>query len=473
MATLRQVTGALARHMVVEAPRPRVVREWPYAPWLAVATVCFGAFLGQLDASIVTLALPALGSSFHVGLAGVEWVSLAYLLTLVALLAGVGRLADAWGRKQLYLYGFALFALASAACGFAPTLGALIGFRVVQAVGAALLQANSVALVTTSVPADRMRLALGVQAAAQALGLAVGPTLGGVLVGELGWRWVFWVNLPVAAVGIVAGRYLLPRTTTRNPARSFDLGGLALLATAAGALLLALSAASGLAVPGWAVAALLVASALAAAGFVAVEARVAAPLVDLAALRRPAVSGGLAAALGGYLLLFGPLVLVPVLLTARGGSVVTAGLVTTALPVGFGLAAILGGRVVPRSWSDRRRCVAGALGCAVALAALVVVAPSPPALFGALGVVGLGLGLFTPANNTLVLAAVPAQRRGVGGGLVNMARGLGTSLGVAAVALTLHLAGGDGPRLAFAMLAAVGIAVAVLAHLAGSGEDPV
>src|SRR5437016_2618215 len=106
--------------MLIEARRPRVVREHPRAGWLAVATVCFGAFMGQLDASIVTLAFPALQRQFHAPLAAVQWVSLAYLLTLVALLVGVGQLADAWGRKLLYLYGFALFTLASAACGLAP-----------------------------------------------------------------------------------------------------------------------------------------------------------------------------------------------------------------------------------------------------------------------------------------------------------------------------------------------------------------
>src|SRR5205085_6861860 len=142
-----------------------------------------------LDASIVTLAFPALQRQFHAPLAAVQWVSLAYLLTLVALLVGVGQLADAWGRKLLYLYGFALFTLASAACGLAPGLTWLIAFRVGQAIGAAMLQANSVALVVTSVPRDRMRAALGVQAAAQALGLALGPTLGGVLVTFAGWQW--------------------------------------------------------------------------------------------------------------------------------------------------------------------------------------------------------------------------------------------------------------------------------------------
>src|SRR5580704_2990607 len=113
-----------------EPARPAVIREHPMAPWLAVATVCFGAFMGQLDASVVTLAFPALQRQYGVALAGVQWVSLAYLLTLVALLVPVGRWSDRCGRKLVYLYGFVVFTAASAACGLAPSLPALIALRV-------------------------------------------------------------------------------------------------------------------------------------------------------------------------------------------------------------------------------------------------------------------------------------------------------------------------------------------------------
>lgn len=119
----------------------------------------------------------------------------------------------------MYLYGFAVFTAASAACGLAPTLAALVGFRVVQAVGAALMQANSVALVTTSAPPGRMRSALGIQAAGQAIGLALGPTIGGALVATLGWRWVFGVNVPIGIAALIVSHYLLPRTAAaRAPA---------------------------------------------------------------------------------------------------------------------------------------------------------------------------------------------------------------------------------------------------------------
>src|SRR3984957_750260 len=151
------------RSILMEAPRPAAVRRHPRAPWLAVGVVCFGAFMGQLDASIVTLTFRPMEHEFGAPLAGVQWVSLAYLLALVALLAPAGRIADAIGRKLVYGYGFVVFTDGSAACALAPGLGALVGCRLVQAVGAAMLQANSVALVTTSVPRRRMGLAVGGQ----------------------------------------------------------------------------------------------------------------------------------------------------------------------------------------------------------------------------------------------------------------------------------------------------------------------
>src|SRR6202035_1385650 len=215
-------------------------------------------FMGQLDASIVTLTFRPMEHEFGAPLAGVQWVSLAYLLALVALLAPAGRIADAIGRKLVYGYGFVVFTGGAAACALAPGLGALVGCRLVQAVGAAMLQANSVALVTTSVPRRRMRLALSVQAAAQAIGLGLGPTLGGLLTDTAGWRAVYWINVPVGCIAVVAGRYLLPRTRRRSRADSFDWPGAVLLAAATSALLLVLSAASGLALPGWAVAGLAV-----------------------------------------------------------------------------------------------------------------------------------------------------------------------------------------------------------------------
>ncbi len=455
---------------LIEPARPAAVREHRFAPWFAVSSVCVGAFMGQLDASIVTLAFPALQREFHASLAAVQWVSLAYLLALVGLLAGAGRLADASGRKLIYLYGFVIFTAASAACGFATSLGALVAFRVVQAAGAAMLQANSVALVVTSVPRARMRAALGVQAAAQALGLALGPTAGGLLVGSAGWRWVFWVNVPIGCAAVVFGRYLLPRTRERASADGFDGAGLALLATASTALLLAISGVSGLGLPLWGIAALAVTAAAAAAGFWARERRSRRPLVDVALLRAPAVSAGLAGALCGYLVLFGPLALIPQVLTSRGIGAAHAGALLTALPAGFALAALTADRVLPRSLGNRRRCVTGGAVATAAAAGLAATSAGSAAGVTLLAILGLGLGLFIPANNTAIMAAIPPALSATAGGMVNMTRGAGTALGIAAVTLSLHLTGTD--RTALAVLTAAALLATATGFTARTPDAP-
>ncbi|MFD4394726.1 MFS transporter [Kitasatospora sp. NPDC058478] len=500
---------ALAARLLTERPRPRGIAGWRHAHWLAVGTVCLGAFLGQLTASVTALVFPALGRHFDAGFAAVEWVALAYLLVLVALLAPVGWLSDLIGRKTMYLGGFAVFALASLGAGYAGSLGVLVACRAVQAVGGAMMQANSVALVARGVPEHAMRRALGIQAAAQGLGLALGPSLGGLLVEHASWRWVFWINVPIGVLGILAGWFLLPRTRTGPPpavgtgqqlaagtggppagaaARlpaprtedgplapgvasppatasggRFDLAGLLLLTGSTTALLLALSTASGLPLPGWAAAALLLAAAVLALALVRQERRAARPILAPGLVNTPGVRSGLVVSLIGYLLLFCPLVLGPVLLTGAGVPVARAGLVITLLPAAFALAATVGGALLPRGWSDVARCRAGAVLAGAGLLLFALLPVSGAAVAVPLLLAGYGLGLLLPANNALVMRAIPAQCSAVGGGMVNMARSLGTALGTALPVLGVHLAGpAAGGRTVLLALAAVAVAAVAL-----------
>jgi MFS family permease len=456
------------RTILTEAPRPAAIRSHPWAPWLAVAVVCFGAFMGQLDASIVTLTFRPMEREFAAPLAAVQWVSLAYLLVLVALLTPAGRIADAVGRKLVYGYGFAVFTAGSLACAFAPSLGLLVACRVFQAVGAAMLQANSVGLVTTSAPPGRMRLGLSIQAAAQAIGLGLGPTLGGLLTQTVGWRAVYWINVPVGCVAIVAGRYLLPRTRERCEGASFDWPGAALLGAAIIALLVALSVLGGLSAPGW-LGALMAGIAMAAAlAFAVRQRRAPHPLIPRELVRSARITLGLAGALLGYLVLFGPLVLVPQLLAGHG-SVLRTGLILSALPAGFGVAALGAEAVLPRGLRNRTRGSIGAAACAAVMVMLSFMSSNTVGIVLLLGMAGLSLGILVPANNALIMRTGAASSAGTLGGLVNMARGIGTTLGIALVTLALHLGGSAGPGrhqggvLAFAMLAAAAACAAVIA----------
>jgi MFS family permease len=475
------------RSILQEQARPAVIRESRRAPWLAVSVVCFGAFMGQLDASIVTITFPAMERDFSAPVAAVQWVSLIYLLGLVAMLAPAGRLGDAVGRKLVYTYGFAVFTVASAACGLAPSLGVLVALRLIQAIGAAMLQANSVALVTTSAPKVRMRFALGVQAGAQSVGLALGPTLGGLLITTVGWRAVYWVNVPVGIAAVVAGRYLLPRTRQFSRPEKFDWPGTLLLVAWTSALLLVLSAVSGLSLPAW-LAALFAALALAgAAAFIRREGSTRHPLIPVWLLRSRPLSLALAGAACGYLTLFGPLVLIPQVLGHT--STARAGLLLSALPLGFGLAALLGDLVLPKAWGDRRRGFAGALLTCTVMCAATVVPVTQATVAVQLALAGLGLGIFVPANNTVIMRSTADSSASLVGGLVSMARGIGTTFGISLMALALHLGtqssqagnhgfathhgypGAEQARPAFIVLAVAAATAAAIALAAGRTRE--
>jgi EmrB/QacA subfamily drug resistance transporter len=464
---------------LTEAARPDAIRNRPDAHWFVVGTVCVGAFMGQLDASIVTLALPALRKEFHASIGSVEWVALAYLLTLIATVPAIGRLADVAGRKLLYVYGFVVFSLASVACGLAPNLVSLDVLRVVQAIGAAMLQANSVALITLAMPRGMLGRGIGVQGAAQAVGLALGPTVGGLLVGLGGWRLIFFVNAPVGLIGTVAGWFLLPRTRDRAAPAPFDWLGLALFAPAVTMLLLALSQAEHSAALSTVVVGLLAAAALLAVLFVRRQLTTPAPMIDPALFRRTAFSAGIGSGLLSYFLLFGVLFVTPFFLEAhhhlQPGA---AGLALTTLPVGLATVAPLAGRAADRLGA-RPLTVAGMLLSAVALVGLSVGRNQLWAVVVALGVAGLGLGLFTPANNAAIMGTVPSYQAGSAGGILNMTRGVGTALGVAVIALVYSAAAGPSGTLSiagssrgFAVAAGVLAVVAVAAAAVSARRPP-
>jgi EmrB/QacA subfamily drug resistance transporter len=464
-----QAPRALRRRLLTEPRRPTVVRESPRAHWYVVGTVCIGAFMGQLDASIVTFALPTLGRELHAGVGAVEWVALVYLLVLVATVATVGHLADALGRKLIYVYGFAVFSTASALCGLAPTLAVLIGARVLQAVGAAMLQANSVALIVEALPRPILARGIGVQGTAQALGLALGPVVGGALLAVGGWRLIFLVNVPAGAVGLVLAWFLLPRRRTSTQIGGGDpVGALLLALTIAGTLLyLSLANEAGYANP--LLLAALAGGLLAAVLFTHHERRDPAPMIDLSLLRRRALSIGLSSGLFAYIVLFGTLLVVAYYLSATGIGAGAAGVRLAVLPIALAIAAPLAGRRASRA-NERRLTSAGLLLTGTGLLAISFWAGTA-GLLAALALVGVGIGVFIPANSARIMAAAPAGRTGVISGVLNMTRGMGTALGIAlAGAVYIAAAGASGAAVARTSAAAAGrgltVTFAVLGALA-------
>jgi MFS family permease len=432
-------SAAARRRLLTEPRRPAAVRNSARAHWYLVAAVCLGAFMGQLDASIVTVALPRIGRSIGASASVTQWVALSYMLVLLVALVLAGALADRVGRKLLYTWGFVVFTLGSLLCGLAPSLPLLIGARVLQGLGAAMLQANSVALIRESLPDHLLRRGIGIQGAAQAIGLALGPAAGGLLVALDGWRLIFFVNVPVGIVAIVLARLLVPRSQVGRRRERREAGdGRDCDSHEPGA-------------PD-------------------PEAREA-PSVG-ALLRQRVVSLGLASGLISYLAMFGALFVIPYYLLATGVGPTTSGLELATLPIALGIAAPLAGRVP-------RRLAGGVLGsCGLLLLAggLTELALTPTGASRLLGLAlaGAGLGIFIPLNNSAILAAGPRARAGVLGGVVNMTRTLGAILGVAlASELYTRLAGASSASpeaathallvtlLALAGLATVGAAIQI------------
>jgi MFS family permease len=229
------------RRLSAEPPPLAYFTRKVWYPWLIVGLVCIGAFIGQLDATIVQLALPTLGKTFAASLESVSWVSLAYLVAFASCLPIFGRLCEMFGRKSLYLMGYLLFVVASTLCGLASDLTWLIVFRVLQGIGGSLLGANSISILVRAVDQERRGRALGFFAAAQAVGMSAGPAAGGLLLGALGWHWVFWVSVPFGLVAAVVGWLVLPRTDKVDSDKAFDWHGALLLAPALTLLVLALN----------------------------------------------------------------------------------------------------------------------------------------------------------------------------------------------------------------------------------------
>lgn len=468
------------------APLALLARQ-SFHPWLVVGVTCIGAFIGQLDASIVQLALPTLQLTFKASVNEVRWTAIAYLLAFAACLPVFARLCEMFGRKLLYLAGFALFGAASLMCGLAQDLPTLVAFRALQGIGGSLLGANSIAILVKSVPADQRGHAIGYFTAAQAIGVSAGPVVGGLLLASLGWQWVFWVAVPFSVAAVVLGWLVLPRTENVVD-ETFDWPGALLLMPS---LLLAVLALNQLSV--WAPLSLpMIACVVGAAAllfmFVRRERKAAFPLIELRLFRGGGFSTGIAGVALSYALLYAMLFLSSyALLHGWHNSARVTGLKLALIPVAIGLLAPLGITLSHR-WGMR---AVGVIGMALCLAALLTfvaigfwfeyesLAPGLTGMF----VFGAGLGLFMAPNSNATIAAAPAQHSGVAAGVVNLMRVLGSCIGVSAassmMAWRLEQRGGrdsldvlfDGLALldaiesSLAVLVLFAVAVAVLSFL--------
>ncbi|MBT2387562.1 MFS transporter [Streptomyces sp. ISL-11] len=400
--------------------------------WGPLTAVCLGTFMLLLDVTIVVVALPDMAPALHASLSDLQWVIDGYALALAALLLGAGAAADILGRRRVHVAGTVLFAAASLACGLASSPVALVAARGVQGVGAAAMFATTLPLLGSVYQGRRRSVALGLWGAVSGAAAAIGPVVGGLLTQGPGWRWIFFVNLPVS----VAAVWLTLRTVPESRAergRRIDWAGTAAFACFAAATTYAVVRTGS---DGWTSAPTLATFGLAALAllcFVLVERRVAHPLLDLSLFRKPAFVGVMAGALAYNTAAFAVLPYTSVWLqTVLGLSPLRGGLAVLPLAATSFVVAAVGGRLLHGVRPGLTIGVGLALIGAGTLGQAVLDAGSSwTALLPGLVLAGVGTGLVAPALAGAALAAVPPERAGMAGGAVNTFRQLGYAFGVA------------------------------------------
>jgi EmrB/QacA subfamily drug resistance transporter len=408
--------------------------------WRALAAMSLAAFMTYLDNNIVNVAIPTIQRSLHLSVAGLEWVVSSYLLTLAGLLLVGGRLADVYGRRRLFQLGLAIFTLSSLAAGLAGSGGVLIASRAVQGVGAALLMPATLAIIVDAFRDMRERnMAIGVWAAVGALALATGPVLGGLISQHIRWGWIFLINVPVGVITFVLTRQNVTESRAGSTVRRLDLPGLITSAVTLFALTYALIEGN---VRGWTSPLILGAfalSAVAMAVFLAIEARVAHPMVDLTMFRSREFSGGTGTMMIWAFGILGIYFFTSLYLQETlGFSPVKAGLAFVPMALLVAVSASLAPRVQARAGAHRT--VAG--GMVLMVAGLVLFArlglhASYASLLPGFMVFGAGAGLMQVPLTNAVMGATPPVRAGVASALLNASREVAGLLGITVIGAVL------------------------------------
>jgi EmrB/QacA subfamily drug resistance transporter len=402
--------------------------------WWALSCTSLGMLLVTINSGTLIIALPDLERSLHTSLLQLVWVILAYMISSTVLVLTAGRLSDVFGRKKAYIGALALFAATSLGAGFAADGTQLILWRVIQGIAGAFIFANGPALVADAFPLDQLGVAMGTNSMVAALGLVIGPVLGGALVG-ISWHWVFWFNVPVAAIAATWSALTLRELARRDAQRSLDLPGTALLVAGLTGLVYGISRGG---ISGWSdglVIAGLICSAILLPLFVLAEHHGRAPMLDLTIFRNRMFSAATAAAfingLSRFALLF---VFVFYFQGAQGDSPITAGLKLAPMAVGMLIASPLAG-----IWADRHGsrglAALGMLVSAAALALMTTLQAHSPYWQSTLWLflVGVGSGMFQSPNTAAMMGTVPANRRGIAAGARTMLQNTGAVISIAFV----------------------------------------
>ncbi len=402
--------------------------------WWALSCTSLGMLLAATNSGTLIIALPDLERSLHTSLLALVWVILAYLIAATVLVLMAGRLSDLFGRKRAYVAGFVLFAFASLGAGFAATGTELILWRVLQGISSSFLFANAAALVTDAFPKEQLGLAMGANTMVAAIGLVLGPVLGGALV-AISWHWVFWFNVPLALAGAAWGALVLRELAKPDEVRGFDVLGTCTFIVGFTGLVLGVSKGG---ISGWnntVVIAGLAAAAVLLPLWVAIERRSPAPMLDLTLFRNRLFAAASGAAFINGLARFALMFLfVFYFQGAQGDSPIDAGIKLGPLALGMLVASPLAGMYADRHGS-RALASIGMLVTAAGLAGMTTLQVSSAYGQSALwlAMVGIGSGMFNSPNTAAMMGVVPAKRRGIAAGARTLLQNTGAVLSIAFV----------------------------------------
>jgi EmrB/QacA subfamily drug resistance transporter len=401
--------------------------------WWTLGAVAFGLFMIMLDNTIVNVALPAIEHSLHMSISSLEWIVTAYALTFAALLITGGKLGDMFGRRKMFIVGLVVFTLASLACGLAPSAGFLIGARAVQGIGAALMNPATLSIITATFPPKERGQAIGIWAGVSALALAIGPLLGGLIVDNINWHWIFYVNVPVGIVGIVVSYFFITESRDTTHEQSIDLPGL----VTSGASLLALSYAliEGNK-HGWTspeILGLFVGAAVLLAAFILLEMHQRLPMLDLSLFKIGSFVGANLVAMLVSLGMFGVFFFISLYVqNVLGYSPTKAGAIFLPMTILIILVAPIAGKLSDRIGS---RWLMGAgmtiVGVSLLLYQRIGLHTGFWSLLPQLMLGGLGMALTMSPMTSAAMGSVPVDKAGVGSGVLNSFRQMGGSLGIA------------------------------------------
>ncbi len=416
--------------------------------WYVMAAVAMGVFLATIDGSIVNVALPTLVRAFDTDFPTVQWVVLAYLLTVTTLMISVGRLADMIGKKSIYTTGFVIFTLGSGLCGLSPSVYWLVGFRVVQAIGAAMVMALGTAIVTEAFPPHERGKALGIVGGIVSLGIMIGPTLGGLIIQSISWHWIFYVNLPAGLLGIMMVLRYVPSYRPTS-SQKFDFAGALMLFISLLCLLLALTLGQERGFGSPPVLALLAGFGLSLALFVIFELHSRDPMIDLRLFRNRYFSISLGTAVLTFIASAGTVLLMPFYLeNVLGYDTRQVGLMLVVVPVMLGISAPISGALSDRV-GTRPISTAGLAILLLGYLAVSTLSIETTILGYILRFVpvGLGVGIFQSPNNSAIMGTAPRERLGIVSGMLALSRTLGQTIGIAILGAiwasrVFHYAGG-------------------------------